>query len=211
MVQTKRTIKTSLRDRLGMMGILVEAIGMALICGWIFYDLDRSFTGIRSRQGALYISGALQGYLILLFEAYRITVIDIAVFDREYNEGVVGVTSFLISRRLGKFWIEDIPVPLLFAIIFYFMTGLNQTVEKFMIFFAILLIVHFIAIGVATISVAVSRDFAKGSVFVNLLYTFMSLSCGYFQQGEALGPQVQWVKWCSYVVSLPVSPLSGYF
>lgn len=201
-VQTRRTIKTSYRDPLGMMGILIEAISMGVLCGWIFYNLDRGYNGIRSRQGAVYNAAALQGYLILLFESYRISVVDIKVFDREYNEGVVGIISFLLSRRLGKLFMEDIPVPLLFSVIFYFMTGLDLTAVKFFTFFSVVLIGQFIAVSFATVSVAISRDFSKASLFVNLLYTVMSLSCGYFAQGESMGPQVKWVKWISYVVSV---------
>ena len=58
-----------------------------------------------------YIGAALQGYLILMFETYRMSM-DIQIFDREKSEGVVTVTAFLISRRLAKL-IEDIPVSLL--------------------------------------------------------------------------------------------------
>lgn len=63
----------------------------------------------------LYVGSALQGYLILMFETYRMSM-DIQIFDRERSEGVVTVSAFLISRRLAKL-IEDIPVSLLIHVI----------------------------------------------------------------------------------------------
>jgi len=63
----------------------------------------------------LYVGSALQGYLILMFETYRMSM-DIQIFDRERSEGVVTVSAFLISRRLAKL-IEDIPVSLLVHVI----------------------------------------------------------------------------------------------
>ena len=121
-VQTTRTLKTTWRDPMGMTGSLTEAIIMAVITGWVFLGLDGSLTGIRSVIGALYTAAAQQSFLILIFEIYRLTF-DIQVFDREYREGVVGVSSFLLSRRLARMFIEDIPVPLIFSVIFYFMAG----------------------------------------------------------------------------------------
>jgi hypothetical protein len=62
-----------------------------------------------------YVGAALQGYLILMFETYRMSM-DIQIFDRERSEGIVTVSAFLISRRLAKL-IEDIPVSLLVHVI----------------------------------------------------------------------------------------------
>jgi hypothetical protein len=118
-VLTRRTFKTTYRDPMGLSGCLAEAIVMGVIAGWIFYQIDGSLSGIRSRQAALYMAASLQGYLILLFETYRLCEVDIRVFDREHGEGVVGVFAFLISRRLAKFFTEDVPVPFLFSVKYY--------------------------------------------------------------------------------------------
>lgn len=48
------------------------------------------------------------GYLFLLFETYRITGVDISLFDRERGEGVVGVVAWLVSRRLARALLEDV-------------------------------------------------------------------------------------------------------
>ncbi|KAK6592492.1 ABC transporter [Botrytis cinerea] len=77
-VLTSRTFVTTYRDPMGMFGSLIEAIGMGIMSG---------------REGALYNAAALQGYLMLLFETYRLTI-DIQLFDRENNENVVDVIPF---------------------------------------------------------------------------------------------------------------------
>ena len=91
---------------------------MGIMSGWVFFQLSRDQSGIRSREGALYNTSALQGYLILMFETYRLTI-DIQVFDRENNENVVDVIPFLLSRRIARLFMEDLPVPLIFSIITY--------------------------------------------------------------------------------------------
>lgn len=144
---------------MGMFGSLIEAIGMGVITGWIFLQLDGSLSGIRSRQGALYTASALQGYLILLYETYRLTT-DIQLFDEEARQGVVGIPAFLISRRLARFFIEDIPVPLIFSLIFYFMTGFKTDGGEFLTFFSVMLLEQYIAVCFATMCIAISRHFA---------------------------------------------------
>lgn len=121
-VLTARTWLVTTRDPLGMTGSIVEAIFLGIITGWVFLSLGMDQSGIRSREGALYTAAALQGYLILIFETYRLTI-DIELFDRENGEGVVDVVPFLLSRRLARLLVEDIPVPLLYSLIFYWMAG----------------------------------------------------------------------------------------
>ena len=192
-VLTRRTLKITYRDPMGMAGSLFEATSMAVLQGWIFLKLDGSLAGIRSRQGALYTAAALQGYLILLFETYRLTI-DIKVFDREYSEGVVGVSSFLLSRRLARCLTEDLPVPLIFSVIFYFMCGFRVEASQFFTFFAVTLLMQYIAVSFATVCVAVSRNFAGASLIANMGYTIQSLGCGYFVQSNQIPVYMRWLK-----------------
>ena len=173
-VLTARTFKMTYRDPMGMAGSLLEAVTMGIINGLIFLQLDGSLAGIRSREGALYTAAALQGYLILLFETYRLTV-DIELFDRERSEGVVSVSGFLISRRLARCLVEDIPVPFVFSVIFYFMVGFRPEAGQFFTFFAISVLMQYVAVTFAMMCISVSRNFAGASLIANMGYTIQSL------------------------------------
>ncbi|KAJ6286831.1 P-loop containing nucleoside triphosphate hydrolase protein [Bipolaris maydis] len=213
-VLTARTWTVTIRDPMGMFGSLVEAIGMAVITGWIFLHLDGSLTGIRSRQGALYNAAGLQGYLILLYEIYRLTT-DIQLFDEEARQGVVSIPAFLISRRLARIFIEDIPVPLIFSLIYYFFCGFRTDGGQFLTFFGIILLHQYIAVCFAMTCVAVSRNFAGASLVANLAYTLQSMACGYFIQANTIPIYVRWTKWITYVFyafgALCANEFSGHF
>lgn len=196
-VLASRTFKTTIRDPMGVAGSLLEAIGMAVINGWIFLQLDETLAGIRSRQGSLYTASSLNGYLILLYETYRLTI-DIRLFDRERNEGVVSVPAFLLSRRVARFPLEDLPVPLLFSIIFYFMVGYRLDAEQFFIFFALTLLTHYIAVTFAAVSIGIARNFPGASLVGNLSFTVQTFACGYFVQSNQIPVYVRWLKWCAY-------------
>lgn len=199
-VLSNRTLKVTYRDPLGMTASIGEAIFMGIICGYLFYDLGSDLPGIRSRQGGLYTVAGLQGYLILIFEIYRMTI-DIPVFDRESSENCVDALPFIISRRLARLPTEDLPVPFLFATIIYFMAGFDLEVSKFFIFFAITLINHYIAVTCAMTCVAAVRHFAGASLIANLVYTLQSMACGMFIQSETIPVYVRWLKWITYTVS----------
>jgi ABC-type multidrug transport system ATPase subunit len=200
-VLTGRTVKVTYRDPMGMAGSLLEATSMAIITGWIFLHLDGSLQGIRSKEGALYTAASFQGYLILLFETYRLTI-DIQLFDREYGEGVVDVPAFLISRRLARVLIEDIPVPLIFSVVYYFMAGFRPLASQFFTFFAVTLLSQYIAVTLATLCVAFSRNFAGASLIANMAYTIQSLACGYFVQSNQIPVYVRWFKVCMILFCL---------
>lgn len=198
-VLTKRQFVVSYRDPMGYAGLLFECIAMGTICGWIFYLLDGSISGIRSQLGAIYTAVAAQGYLLLLYEIYRLCRTDLRVFDREHNEGCVTVHGYLISRRLAKCLTEDLFVPLIFSVIFYFMTGLTRTPRQFFVFFAITLIEHYIAICFATVCASISRDFTTASLVGNLMYTMQSMSCGFFVNASHIPVYVRWTKYIAYL------------
>ncbi|KAG4441901.1 hypothetical protein IFR05_002585 [Cadophora sp. M221] len=197
-VLTSRTFLTTYRDPMGMAGSLSEAVLMGILTGWVFFGLTRDQSGIRSRQGALYNAAALQGYLILMFETYRLTV-DVQLFDREHNENVVDVVPFLLSRRIARFLTEDLPVPIAYSVTFYWMAGFRAEADTFLIFFSIIFIGQYIAVTYAAACVAAARDFATASLIANLGYTVQSMACGYFIQSNSIPVYVRWLKWTAYV------------
>lgn len=64
-VLTSRMIVTTYRDPMGLMASWAEAILMGLVSGLVFLHLSKTASGIRDREGALYIGASLQG------EAYK--------------------------------------------------------------------------------------------------------------------------------------------
>ncbi|KAF9870692.1 ABC efflux transporter [Colletotrichum karsti] len=196
-VLTDRTFKVTYRDPMGMAAAIMEAILMAIITGYIFFQLPKDLSGIRSRQGALYTISGLQGYLVLMFEVYRLTL-DIPTYDREHSEFCVDAIPFLVSRRLARLFTEDLPVPFLFSVIFYFMAGFNSDASQFFIFFAITLINHYIAVTCAITCVTASRNFPGASLIANMVFTLQSMACGYFIQSNTIPVYVRWLKWITY-------------
>lgn len=202
MVLTIRTWKVTCRDRLGVFASIIEAITMGVVTGWIFYDVGSDLSGIRSREGAMWSAVGLQGYLVLIFETYRLAN-DIKVFDRERREGVSSAAVFVASRRMARALLEDIPVPLIYSILLYFMAGFRHDADQFLVFFAIVVMLHYAAVNVATICVACSRNFQISSLIANMIYTAQSMACGFFINTLEISIWLRWTKWISYLVFSP--------
>lgn len=198
-VMTSRTFKTTYRDPMGMGAAMFQAVMMGLCTGYIFFNLSRDQAGIRSRQGFMYTTAALEGYLFLVFEVYRLTV-DMPVFDREHSEGCATALPFLLSRRVARFITEDLAVPVLFSIISYWMAGLDENPERFLTYFGITLINQYIAVTCAMCCVTVSRHFAGASLIANLVYTLQTFGCGFFIQANTIPIWLRWVKYLTYTV-----------
>ncbi|KAK4945987.1 hypothetical protein LTR10_014789 [Elasticomyces elasticus] len=197
-VHLRRTFVVTCRDRLGLLASLIEAVTMGIMTGWIFYQLRSDLAGIRSREGAMYSACALQGYLILLFETYRLTI-DIQVYDRERIEGVVKPLSFVLSRRLARLILEDLPVPFIYSVIFYFMAGFRADAGQYFTFFAIQLLLQLITVNLATICVGLNRQFMVASLIANLIFTLQSAACGFFINTKSIPIWLRWMKWVAFV------------
>jgi len=188
-VQTARSTKTIIRDPFGIFTSLFEAACLGIVAGWIFFKTPETLQGIKSREGALYCAAVLQGYLILLQETYRLST-DIQLFDEERMDGLVGVFSFLISRRLSKLLLEDLTVPLIFSLVFYFLVGFSHSVAQYLAFYAIILLCHFVSVTFATVCVAAFRDFPRASLVANLAFTLQSICSESFRSFVVLSPFV---------------------
>lgn len=196
---TSRTLKITYRDPMGMLAAIMQAVVMGLCTGYIFFNLGRDQAGIRSRQGFMYTTAALEGYLFLALEVFRLTQ-DLPLFDREHSEGCATALPFLLSRRLARLLTEDLPVPVLFSVISYWMAGLDRDAGRFMIYFAITFINQYIAVTCAMCCVTASRNFAGASLIANMAYTLQSFACGYFIQSNNIAVWLRWLKYLTYTV-----------
>ncbi|KAK0471076.1 P-loop containing nucleoside triphosphate hydrolase protein [Armillaria novae-zelandiae] len=210
-----RKLKTSIRDPFGLSSALLEAIVLGLFVGVVFYNIPDSLSGIKTRQGLLYTSVALQGDLIMMYEIYRLTMIDLPVFDREHSDGIVGVVPWIISHRAAHAFLEDILVPFVFSAITYYMAGLSSSETQFFYYFAVVLLTQYISVTFAGFATALTRDFSKATIIGNIAFMLHTSPCGFFIQADSIPIYVRWTKWISPVfygfTGLVYSDFNGRF
>lgn len=210
----KRTMLLTTRDTATLAALFSESIIMGIICGWVYYQPAGDLAGIRTISAAIYSSCALQGYLMLLFEVYRLCSTDIKIFDRERADHCVSIAGFLISRRMAKLFTEDVPISFLFAVITYFMYGLQSSASKFFIYWTGIFLSHLASMTGAVFAVAISRKYAQASLVSNMNYTLQSFACGFFVNTQSIPVYTRWTKYIAYLWyafgAMMVNQFSGY-
>jgi len=197
-VLTSRMLLTTIRDPFGLMGSWSQAVFMGLACGLIFYNIPHSLAGIRSTEAALYMLVVGHSYPFILFEIYRLTRVDIQLFDRERGENLVTGVAWVVSRRIAHGILEDFIVPLLFCSIFCYLSGFQGHIS---IFLAVVVLVHHIAVSFALFCVALLRNFTWATLIANLFATIQTCGSGFFAQAATIPVYTRWVKYISYYVS----------
>ncbi|GMG06795.1 unnamed protein product [Aspergillus oryzae] len=193
----RRNMQQYMRDWKPLVGIWCAVACLAATNGWIFWQLDGSLTGIRSREGSLWDATGLYGYLILIHEICRL-VSEIHLFDHERRDGLISASTFLLGRRLSKLLIEDIPLPLLFTAIYYPMVGYRGSTSQICIFLLIMMLTHYLAVGVALFCVATTRSFHGAGLMGNLYFTLQTIASGYFIQINQTPGYARWLRWITH-------------
>jgi hypothetical protein len=196
-VLTSRTLLTAVRDPVGLVGSWSEALLMGLACGLVFYRIPHNLAGIHSKQAAFYTLVFANSYLFTLFEVYRLTRVDIHLFDRERDENLVSSVAWVISRRIAHGILEDLIVSFLFSFTFSYLAGFQGNIG---ILFAIVLLSHYTAVSLALFCTAFLRDFAWASLIANVFCTVQTFGSGFFTQAATLPVYVRWMSYVSYLV-----------
>ncbi|VEU20699.1 DEKNAAC101617 [Brettanomyces naardenensis] len=198
-IHFRRNLRLQMRDPLGTASVLLEALALGLITGWIFFKPGTTPEGIRSLESSLYMSSTLMCYLYSLFEAYRLCQMDLRIFDRERMEGCISIPGFLLGRRLSKLLTEDLAIPFLYSITAYFMIGLRtDSATYFWKYFAGMLIFNLNTMAVGMLASSLSRDVSISTLICNLNFTFQTMTNGMFVNARQLPVYVRWCKYAAY-------------
>ncbi|ODV79109.1 uncharacterized protein CANTADRAFT_6284 [Suhomyces tanzawaensis NRRL Y-17324] len=204
-VLTKRTFVLSYRDTASLVALNLGSVLLALATGWMFYQPRPDLAGIRTLTSTLYVMLEVVGFCPMFFELERLWSTDGVFFYREYGEKYVSIPGFIISRRLGKLLLEDLPVALFFSCITYFMWGLrleNGSGERDLSFFgtyvAITILVNFVGMASSLFVFAVSSDFSMSALVFNAFYQLQNSACGYFVNASSMPVYVRWTKYLCY-------------
>lgn len=206
-VLTKRTFKVSYRDVLSLIALNGGIVILSLICGYVFYKPLNDLSGIRSKTSCLYVMLEVVGFAPMFIEIERLWAHDGVNFFREYNERYSSVLGFILSRRLAKLLLEDLPIGVMFACITYFMWGLrtsetpgdpHTTSSYFFIYLALTILTNLCGMATAMACFALGTDFSISVLIANIFYQLQNSACGYFVNAATMPVYVRWLKYCAY-------------
>ncbi|KAI8599654.1 P-loop containing nucleoside triphosphate hydrolase protein [Dissophora ornata] len=196
-VLTSRGWKNQVRDSLVIWGCVGECIVIGLAVGAIFYQLDGSLGGIRSRESLVYAVGAIQSYLMLMILIYRLSQ-EIVVYDRERMDRWYGPLPHLVSTVLFSAPPNTL-YPVVFSAIVYYMSGLRtDSAQHFGWWLLVNVTMQFVTFTFAIMCSSLVRGFSSASLFGNAIFAFFGLSTGFFIVTSSIPVWLRWIKYLAY-------------
>ncbi|ODV60927.1 ATP-dependent ABC transporter [Ascoidea rubescens DSM 1968] len=198
-ILTRRTFLLSTRDSYSLFSLIFGILLISIVVGWLFYDPYLDLSGIRTNIGALYSICETVALIPMLFEMARLWDCDGKFFFRENADKSSTVSGFLISRRLAKFFIEDLPIAIIFSVTTYFMWGFDTNNKMFLVYFSITLLSQLIGMSSAMFCFAAADSFQITAIIWSIFYFVQNFACGYYVNPRTMPVYVRWVRYiCTY-------------
>ncbi|EGW34827.1 ATP-dependent ABC transporter [Spathaspora passalidarum NRRL Y-27907] len=198
-ILTKRTFVLSYRDIQGLLVLNFGAIIVSVTLGWMFFQPKHDLAGIRSLTSSLYVMLEVVAFCPMYYEIERLWLTDGVFFYREYSENWVTISGFMISRRLGKFLLEDLPMSIIFAVVSYFMWGLGfSNGSNFGVYFALVLIIELCCMASSMLCFALAPTLPISALIVNIFYQLQNSACGFFVNAATMPVYVRWTKYIAH-------------
>ena len=154
-VLLRRTLLENIRSYSVIVTLLVQNIVMALLIGGAFYQIGNGPESQKRRQPVLFFLVINQGIFSALsvinsFPSERLLVL------RERAAGTYQVSAYFMAKNVVDTIIQ-LPGPILFSCIVYWMIGLQADVGKFFVFMAFMVLTSLTATSVALMVSALAR------------------------------------------------------
>jgi len=191
-----RMVKNLVRNPMASFLQIFIAMFMGVIVGVIYLQLGLNYpAGVQNRVGALFF--IIQNQIFSNMSAVELFINERVIFVHECASGFYRVSSYFFA----KIFCDLLPMRLLplcgFAVITYFMIGLQIDVAKFFIFFLTLFLTTLCGTAVCfTISASV-RVFAIANLFCILVFIMMMIFGGLLVNIASLPVWLRWVQYLS--------------
>jgi len=174
----------------------ITGIVVGVLIGLIYFQMDLKFpSALQNRAGLFFFYITAQ--IMTNLSALQIFINDRNLYRHESASGYYRASVYFLSRV----FVDLIPnrlLPILTqAAIMYFMAGLQNTAEKFFIFF---LVCSLTSISAAAVAFSVSsscQSYGVANAVVSLPFIFMMLFGGFLANAETILPWLAWIKWFS--------------
>ena len=188
---------------------VLQTIILGLITGAIFYDLPKDYflgslsVGFNSRNGCLFFISTSSfmsslSPLMLTFPQER------AVFLKEQSSKLYSVASYFLSRN-----VVELPylivIPLLFAVIAYWMIHLAPTAGQFFLFYFVTFLVSLAGNSFGLLVGSLFSDSKVASGLLPLIVLPLILFSGFYKNR---GDLPAWIGWLEYLSPMKYSLIS---
>jgi len=191
-----RTIKNLIRNPQTSIMQTFTMIIFGLIVGTIYFDLDTSLQfGIQNRVGCFFF--VVMNQVFSNLSAVELFIKERAIFIHENVSGFYRVSAYFVAKVFCDVLPMRIVPTFVFAVISYFMIGLQTDAAKFFIFLATLICVGLSGSSIAFAVSASVRIFAIANLLIALSFVFMMVFSGLLINLSSIAGWLRWIEYLS--------------
>ena len=194
-VVSQRALLNKLRDPIATVIAIVVAMLFAVLVGSIYFRLPETEDGAHDRTGVLFFLTMNTAFSNL--GSLAIFLFDRSIYVREHRNGMYRPSAYYIGKI-----VQDIPFGILvtfcFSAIAYFMVGLQNTMEKFSIFFAISVLVMLNSYGICMFISNMSKNYQVANVIAPLILVLYLIPSGFLINLNSIPIIWRWIKYISF-------------
>jgi len=158
---------------------------------------DNTQEAIKGRLGALFAVVGLQTYTIILMTLLQYED-ELKVFNRERHDNIISVLPYFMSVVLISLPFAVI-LPIIFASIFYWMSGLRPEWDSFLWFTLTVGLGQYVAESFGFMLMSLTRSFPSAALVGNSFISFWTLCMGYLINPSSFIIYLQIVGYTSYM------------
>ncbi|CAF0780892.1 unnamed protein product [Adineta steineri] len=195
-VLLRRTFREQLRQKRILIASIVQTVITAILVGTVFLRIGDNQKSIVRRESAVFFCAVNQG----IFGA--LMVIDSFPVERELTlreraSGTYFASAYFTAKIAAETLIQ-LPVPIVFSFIVYFLIGLQATAAKFFIFMLFMVLCSMAATSLALLVSAICKTTDMSVTVLPLALEISRLFGGFFLAPSRLPKYFAWLDALSY-------------
>ncbi|KAK9469899.1 hypothetical protein V1512DRAFT_21213 [Lipomyces arxii] len=187
-----RTFKNLYRNPMLLLTHYVIALVLAVLCGYLYYDISSDISGFQNRLGLFFFLLALFGFSTLT--SLQVFASERVIFVRERANGFYVPISYFISKVAFDIIPLRVFPPLMLGLIIYPLIGLNFESHGMLKFLAVLVLFNLAAAAICLCIGVLIKDTGVASLIGSLVMLFSLLFAGLLLNRDSIPESALWIQ-----------------
>jgi ATP-binding cassette subfamily G (WHITE) protein 2 len=188
----RRTAQNIYRHRSLLMLHVILSITLGLFGGLIFNHVTNDLAGFQNRSGAFYFILTFFGFSSM--SSMDLFITERPIFLRETGAMYYGAFSYFLAKAtLDAISLRILPATI-FACIFYWIMGLQSSIDHFLVFIVTLILFNVAAGSISILIGVISRSAGAANLSGTVVFMIMLLFGGFLLNAQAMPTYVAWLK-----------------
>jgi ABC-type multidrug transport system ATPase subunit len=195
-ILSARTFKNLIRNPDLLLTQYLVSVGVALLCGLLFYKLDYTLAGFQNRMGVIFFINAVFGFSCL--SSMQTFALERQIFVRERANGYYAPITYFTSKILCDIIPLRVVPPIILGMICYNLIGFLPELVHVLRFLMILVLFNLAAASVCFMVSIIFENAAVANLIATLVMLFEMLFGGLLLNKAKTPVSLRWIHRLSF-------------